>query len=36
MPLTRQEWLWIFGIALVLLVLVEIAKAISHRLHADD
>lgn len=35
-PLSLQEWLWVFGIAFVLLVLVEIAKAISNRFHARD
>ena len=36
MPLTLQEWGWVFGIALILLVTVEIGKAISNRLHPDD
>lgn len=34
--LTPQEWLWVFGIAITLLVFIEIAKAISNRLHAHD
>jgi Ca2+-transporting ATPase len=36
MPLTLQEWSWVFGIAFTLLILVEVAKAISNRLHPDD
>jgi hypothetical protein len=36
MPLSLQEWLWVFGIALILLVTVEIGKAISNRIHPDD
>jgi len=35
-PLTLQEWSWVMGIGLVLLLLVEIAKAISNRLHGQD
>ena len=35
-PLTLQEWSWVVGIGLVLLVLVEIAKAISSRIHVED
>ncbi len=35
-PLTLQEWSWVMGIGLILLVLVEIAKAISNRLHTQD
>jgi len=35
-PLTLQEWSWVIGIGLVLLLLVEIAKAISNRLHGQD
>ncbi|MCU0485376.1 MAG: HAD-IC family P-type ATPase [Anaerolineales bacterium] len=35
-PLTLQEWGWVIGIGLVLLVLVEIAKAISSRIHVED
>jgi P-type Ca2+ transporter type 2C len=36
MPLTLQEWLWVFGAALTLLIFVEIAKAISSRIHVND
>lgn len=35
-PLSLEEWLWVIGIALTLLVTVEIGKAISNRLHAND
>jgi Ca2+-transporting ATPase len=35
-PLTLGEWLLVAGIALGLLVVVEIGKAISNRLHAGD
>jgi Ca2+-transporting ATPase len=35
-PLTLQEWLWVFGVALALLVSVEIGKAVSSRMHAHD
>jgi Ca2+-transporting ATPase len=35
-PLTMQEWTWVMGIGLILLVFVEIAKAVSSRLHPDD
>jgi hypothetical protein len=35
-PLTLQEWSWVIGIGLVLLVFVEIAKAISSRVHVVD
>jgi hypothetical protein len=35
-PLTIQEWSWVFGVSLILLVIVEIGKAISNRVHADD
>ncbi|UCD97829.1 MAG: HAD-IC family P-type ATPase [Chloroflexota bacterium] len=35
MPLSLQQWLWVIGIAFTLLALVEIAKAISNRLHLD-
>ncbi len=35
-PLTLEEWLWVIGIALTLLVIVEIGKAISNRFHAND
>jgi magnesium-transporting ATPase (P-type) len=32
-PLTLQEWLWVAGVAFALLLLVEIGKAISNRIH---
>jgi Ca2+-transporting ATPase len=35
-PLSLQEWLWVIGVALALLVTVEIGKAVSNRLHAND
>ncbi|MCL4251094.1 MAG: HAD-IC family P-type ATPase [Anaerolineae bacterium] len=35
-PLTLEEWLYVVGMALMLLVFVEIGKAISHRRHASD
>jgi Ca2+-transporting ATPase len=35
-PLTVQEWLWVIGISLLLLVSVEIGKAISSRIHPYD
>jgi len=35
-PLTLEDGLRVIGVALFLLVTVEIAKAISHRLHASD
>ena len=35
-PLTLQEWGWVIGIGITLLVLVEIGKAVSSRLHAHD
>jgi len=35
-PLSRQEWLLVFGVAFILLIFVEIGKAISNRLHAHD
>jgi hypothetical protein len=35
-PLTFVEWLEVAGIALGLLVVVEIAKWISNKLHAND
>lgn len=35
-PLTMQEWLWVIGAAMTLLVFVEIGKAISNRLHAYE
>jgi len=36
MPLSLQEWLWVIGVAFTLLIFVEIAKAISNRLHSED
>jgi P-type Ca2+ transporter type 2C len=35
-PLSLQEWLWVIGVAFTLLIIVEIAKAISNRLHPKD
>ena len=35
-PLSLQEWSWVIGIGVTLLFLVEIAKAISNRLHTHD
>jgi Ca2+-transporting ATPase len=35
-PLTLSEWLLVIGVAFVLLVVVEIGKAVSHRLHANQ
>jgi Ca2+-transporting ATPase len=35
-PLSLQEWMWVIGIALALLVLVEIAKAVSGRVNPTD
>jgi Ca2+-transporting ATPase len=35
-PLSLQEWLWVFGVALTLLVIVEIGKAFSNRIHPHD
>ena len=35
-PLSLQEWLLVVGVALNLLILVEIAKAISNRFHTQD
>jgi Ca2+-transporting ATPase len=35
-PLSLEEWGWVFGIALILLVIVEIAKAIANRMHTND
>jgi Ca2+-transporting ATPase len=32
-PLSLEEWMWVVGIALALLLTVEIGKAISNRLH---
>jgi Ca2+-transporting ATPase len=36
MPLSLQEWLWVFGVAFTLLIFVEIGKAISSRIHLND
>jgi P-type Ca2+ transporter type 2C len=36
MPLRPQEWLLVIGVALTLLIFVEIAKAISSRIHVND
>ncbi len=35
-PLSVQELLWVIGVALTLLVFVEIGKAVSNRIHAND
>jgi magnesium-transporting ATPase (P-type) len=35
-PLSGQEWLWVFGIAFTLLIFVEIGKAVSKRVHPHD
>ena len=35
-PLSLQEWLWVFGVALTLLGIVEIGKAFSNRIHPHD
>ncbi len=35
-PLSLVEWSWVIGIALTLLVIVEIGKAIANRFHTDD
>jgi P-type Ca2+ transporter type 2C len=35
-PLSLQEWLWVFSVSIILLFSVEIGKAISNRLHAHD
>jgi Ca2+-transporting ATPase len=36
MPLSLQEWLWVFGVAFTLLIFVEIGKAVSNRIHVND
>jgi len=36
MPLSLQEWLWVFGVAITLLIFVEIGKAVSNRIHVND
>jgi hypothetical protein len=35
-PLSLEEWGWVIGISIALLVLVEIAKGVSNRIHAYD
>jgi Ca2+-transporting ATPase len=35
-PLTLQEWSWVMGIAFTLLIIVEIGKAVSNRIHPHD
>jgi Ca2+-transporting ATPase len=35
-PQTLQEWSWVFGISLTLLIFVEIGKAVSNRIHPHD
>jgi Ca2+-transporting ATPase len=35
-PLSLQDWLWVIGVGLALLIIVEIGKAISNRFHGDD
>ncbi|PWB76859.1 MAG: hypothetical protein C3F07_03175 [Anaerolineales bacterium] len=35
-PLSIQEWGWVIGVALSLLMIVEVGKAIANRLHAND
>lgn len=35
-PLSLEEWGWVIGVALALLVTVEIGKAIANRLHTND
>jgi Ca2+-transporting ATPase len=35
-PLSLEEWGWVAGVALSLLVIVEVGKAIANRLHAND
>jgi Ca2+-transporting ATPase len=35
-PLNLQEWLLVIGVALILLVSVEIGKAVSNRLHLNN
>jgi len=36
LPLSLQEWLWVFGVALTLLGIVEIGKVFSNRLQPED
>lgn len=35
-PLSLEEWGWVAGVALSLLVIVEVGKAIANRLRAND
>ena len=35
-PLSLEEWGWVVGVALSLLVFVEVGKTIANRLHAND
>jgi Ca2+-transporting ATPase len=35
-PLSLEEWGWVIGVALLLLVTVEVGKAIANWLHAND
>ncbi len=35
-PLTLVEWIWVFGVGLLLLLLVELGKWFSNRLYADE
>jgi Ca2+-transporting ATPase len=35
-PLSIEEWGWVIGVALSLLMIVEVGKAIANRLHAND
>ena len=35
-PLSLEEWGWVVGVALSLLVIIEVGKAIANRLHAND
>jgi P-type Ca2+ transporter type 2C len=35
-PLSLEEWGWVVGVALLLLVAVEVGKAIANRMHADN
>jgi len=35
-PLSLEEWGWVVGVALSLLAIVEVGKAIANRLHTND
>jgi Ca2+-transporting ATPase len=35
-PLSLEEWLWVGGIAILLLVVVETGKALANRIHTSD